>query len=95
MMYPDGIYFPEFVELTTKVTSELMLGIFDCIYSCIPCCHNFFQLRANFKRMLNTHKIDPHLQFKEPVGITLPPPLSDKMLNRVVEDIESYNHSSV
>jgi len=30
--YPEGMYFNEFCDLTTQVTSEFFVPIFDCFF---------------------------------------------------------------
>ena len=46
------IFFDEFVQLAESCTSELFVGIYEAIYSCIPCAQTFLLMRYNYKRFL-------------------------------------------
>ena len=48
----DGMYFDEFQKLSTEVTSELFLCVYNCIYQYVPCVKNFLMLRENFQSYL-------------------------------------------
>jgi hypothetical protein len=81
------MYFDEFVQFNTQVSSELFLSIFDCLHQCVPCAQNFFILKANYLKVLQRKSLEPDSQVKciVPKCFELPPPLSDKMLNRVTQ----------
>ena len=78
---PAGIFFDEFVTIAEKVTSELFVCIFDCIYQCIPCAKNFLIMRANYKFTLQMRQKE-FGKYNKPFTITLMPPVTTKMLER-------------
>ena len=52
----EGMYFDEFVNLAKEVTSELFLGIYDCVYQNIPCAKNFLVMRQNYISFLKSSR---------------------------------------
>ena len=50
--HSEGMYFDEFQKLSTEVTSELFLCVYNCLYQYIPCVKNFLMLRENYFQYL-------------------------------------------
>lgn len=79
--HPNGLYFGEFCKLCTEVTSELYMVIFDQIYQHVPLVKTFFMMRSNFISYLASQNI----QFPAPNLLVLMPPITNKMVDRVIE----------
>lgn len=47
-LYPEGMYFDEFIEFAEEVSCEFVYCIYDSFYHFIPCVQNFLVMRANY-----------------------------------------------
>lgn len=74
------MFYDEFVDLCEEVTSEMFFAIFDALYQCVPCMQNFCRMRHIFLETLKSKQADT---FEEPEYITLPMPVSTKLLARL------------
>ena len=78
--YEEGMYFDEFVKVAHEDTSELFVSIFNCIYECVPCVKNFFLMRSQYVKFLQSGGcLEKGIVFKPYTYTVLMPPVTDKM----------------
>lgn len=82
-LYPDGMYFDEFVEFAEEVSCEFVYCIYDSFYHFIPCVQNFLVMRANYIALLKSNLTGNKTGYQEPTQTTLKPPLSEKLVDKV------------
>lgn len=88
-LYPDGMYFDEFVEFAEEVSCEFVYCVFDSFYHYIPCVQNFLVMRANYIQLLKSNLTGARTGYQEPTFTTLKPPLSEKLVDKVTRYVGS------